>query len=236
VNAPQPLLRVHHLIKQFDGPSGAAPLTILDDVSLEVERGESVAIVGPSGSGKSTLLNLVGTLDAPTGGEVWLDDQRIDSLKAVESAALRRDRLGFIFQMHHLMPQCTAIENVLIPTLARGRAPRGGEVFARAADLLRRVGLAKRVHHMPGQLSGGECQRIAVVRALINEPSLILADEPTGSLDAASAEEVWSILSNLGREQGVAMIIVTHAPALAARMDRTLELRAGRLHPREART
>jgi ABC-type lipoprotein export system ATPase subunit len=210
------------------------PLDVLKDVSLQVNRGESVAVVGPSGSGKSTLLNILGTLDQPSSGEVWFDGTRIDNLIGKAGADLRRDRIGFIFQMHHLMPQCTAIENVLLPTLARSPAPRGGQAYERAASLLDSVGLGKRVHHMPGQLSGGECQRVAVVRALINEPDLILADEPTGSLDAASAEEVWSILSHLSRERGVATIAVTHAAALAEKMDRVFEFFAGHLAGHEA--
>ncbi len=224
-----PLLRVDHLVKRYEGAAGAPDLTILDDVSLSVERGESVAVVGPSGSGKSTLLNLIGTLDAPTSGEIRLGGERIDSLPPARCAALRRDRFGFIFQMHHLLPQCTALENVLIPTLAPGARGGDGAALKRAKDLLAEVGLADRLHHRPGQLSGGECQRVAVVRSLINQPDVILADEPTGSLDAASAQEVWSILARLSRERSAALLVVTHATALAAKMDRTLELRAGRL-------
>ncbi len=229
MTASEPLLRADHLVKRYEGAAGSPTLTILDDVSLTVDRGESIAIVGPSGSGKSTLLNLIGTLDAPTSGEIRLGGQRIDSLPPARSAALRRDRFGFIFQMHHLLPQCTALENVLIPTLAPGAAGRGATAAQRARDLLAEVGLADRLHHRPGQLSGGECQRIAVVRALINGPDVILADEPTGSLDAASAEEVWEILARLSREKRAALIVVTHAAALAEKMDRTLNLRAGRL-------
>lgn len=235
MNAFEPLLCVSHLVKRYEGAAGSPALTILDDVSLSVERGESVAIVGPSGSGKSTLLNLIGTLDAPTAGEIRLEGRRIDLLAPAQSAALRCNRLGFIFQMHHLMPQCSALENVLIPTLAPGAPGRGSAAAQRARDLLGQVGLGARLHHKPGQLSGGECQRVAVVRALINEPDVILADEPTGSLDAASAEEVWSILSRLGRERDAALIVVTHSTSLAATMDRTLGLHAGRLEDRAGR-
>jgi len=227
VNAEQPLLRAINISKRYEGPVGGQPVAVLTDVSLQLSHGESVAIVGPSGSGKSTLLNILGTLDEPTTGEVWCDDKRIDNLGPKQSAAFRRDRLGFIFQMHHLMPQCTAIENVLIPTLAK--EGRGRAMYQRAEELLKSVGLGDRLHHMPGQLSGGECQRVAVVRALINEPAVILADEPTGSLDANAAGDVWSILSNLSRDRGVATIAVTHARHLAERMDRVLELHTGSL-------
>lgn len=234
MNVEQPLLRAINVSKQYPGPVGGQPLSVLTDVTLQINRSESVAIVGPSGCGKSTLLNIMGTLDQPTTGEVWCDGRRIDTLDSRSSAAFRRDRLGFIFQMHHLMPQCTAIENVLIPTLARGASPRGGAKYKQAEDLLKSVGLGDRLHHMPGQLSGGECQRVAVVRALINEPALILADEPTGSLDADAAGDVWSMLSALSRDRGVAVVAVTHARTLAERMDRVLELRGGSLVAHEA--
>lgn len=230
----QPLLRATNICKRYAGPAGAPALDVLVDVNLKAPRGASIAIVGPSGSGKSTLLNILGTLDQPTSGEVWFDGSRVDQLAARASAALRRDRIGFIFQMHHLMPQCTAIENVLLPTLARGATAQSSAAADRAAELLRSVGLGGRLNHRPGELSGGECQRVAVVRALINEPDLILADEPTGSLDAASAKEVWAILAQLSRERGVATIAVTHALHLAETMDRVLEFRAAHLVSHEA--
>ncbi|MCC6908063.1 MAG: ABC transporter ATP-binding protein [Phycisphaerales bacterium] len=236
MNDGQPLLRAIHVCKQYPGPAGGEPLRVLADVSLQVDRGGSIAIVGPSGCGKSTLLNILGALDAPTTGEVWCGAQRIDKLAPRDSAAFRRDRIGFIFQMHHLLPQCTAIENVLIPTLARGRAARDAAANQRAEQLLADVGLGERLHHLPGQLSGGECQRIAVVRALINEPDLILADEPTGSLDGDTARDVWAMLARMCSERQVALIAVTHARPLAEQLDRLIELRGGALADRGTAT
>ncbi len=234
MNESQPLLRAIHVTKQYPGPAGAQPLTVLADVSLQVDRGQSLAVVGPSGCGKSTLLNILGALDAPTSGEIWCGGQRIDDFSPRDSAAFRRDRLGFIFQMHHLLPQCTAIENVLIPTLARGNAARDSAANQRAQQLLADVGLGERLHHLPGQLSGGECQRIAVVRALINEPDVVLADEPTGSLDGDTAQDVWSMLVRMCRQRQVAFVAVTHARPLAEQLDRLLELHSGALADRGA--
>jgi predicted ABC-type transport system involved in lysophospholipase L1 biosynthesis ATPase subunit len=218
------LLELSGITKQYDASTGAPP--VLRGVDLQVEAGESIAIVGPSGCGKSTLLNIIGTLDRPTAGSVRLDGTDLAGLDADELAALRNRSIGFVFQQHHLLPQCNALENVLVPTLAGG-----ADRTERARELLARVGLAERMSARPGRLSGGECQRVAVVRALINEPRLLLADEPTGSLDGASADSLADLLGELNAEQSVTLIVVTHSPDLAQRMQRLLELRDGRLGP-----
>ncbi len=201
---------------------------MLRGVDLTLGPGESVAICGPSGCGKSTLLNIIGTLDRPDSGTVALDGRDATALSEAELSEVRSRVLGFVFQMHHLLPQCSILENVLVPTLT-GRSPDGAE--ERARKLLERVGLGARAGHRPGQLSGGECQRAAVVRALINRPRLVLADEPTGSLDRASAESLAMLLGELNREEGVALVTVTHSPELAKRAGRVLELRDGRFDP-----
>ena len=202
---------------------------MLRDVTLQIEAGESVAIMGPSGCGKSTLLNILGTLDRPTSGRVWLDGRDLSGLDELELAAVRNRQIGFIFQAHHLLPQCSVLENVLVPTLADSKSTTRDGAEARAKKLLDRVGLGARLHHRPGQLSGGERQRVAVVRALINGPKLLLADEPTGALDRASAASLADLLVELNREEGVTLITVTHAADLANRMRRALELRDGTL-------
>lgn len=200
-------------------------------VDLRLATGEAVAVVGPSGSGKSTLINIVGTLDRPSTGQVVLEGKDLFTLSDEELAGVRSRAIGLVFQLHHLLPQCTVLENVLIPTLAGGPEKRTEEPKARALRLLGRVGLSDRLRHLPGQLSGGERQRVAVVRALINEPKLLLADEPTGALDRAAADNLADLLVELNREEGVAVIVITHAPHLAARMARVLELRDGVLVP-----
>jgi len=227
-----PLLELMDVSKRYDDPGGGdgAP-PVLRGVNLRVAPGESLAVVGPSGSGKSTLLNIVGALDRPSGGSVRFKGRDILAFNDRALALLRNREIGFVFQLHHLLPQCTALENVLVPTLVAGAASPGETAEQRAARLLGRVGLADRMHYLPGQLSGGERQRVAVVRALINKPSLLLADEPTGSLDRASAENLAALLVELNREEGVTLILVTHALDLAARMGRALELRDGKLSP-----
>ncbi len=197
---------------------------VLADVSLQLAGGEAVAITGPSGSGKSTLLNILGALDLPTRGEVRFNGTNLSQLREVELATLRNRQIGFIFQLHHLLPQCTVLENVLIPTLT-GKSTDADR--SRAAQLLERVGLQHRLTHRPGQLSGGECQRVAVARALINQPKLLLADEPTGSLDHANATALSQLLVELNREKGVALVVVTHSLELAKQLPRVLELRGG---------
>ncbi|MGD0260226.1 MAG: ABC transporter ATP-binding protein [Verrucomicrobiota bacterium] len=228
---PAPLLRLVNVTRRYDAPANAGALTVLNQVSLEVARGESLAIVGPSGSGKSTLLHIIGTLDRPTSGSVALDGQDLNGMDDLQIAAVRNRQIGFVFQAHYLLPQCTVWENVLVPTLACSDAVLREGAGERAERLLKRVGLGERKSHRPGELSGGERQRVAVVRALINQPQLLLADEPTGSLDHASAQQLGQLLLELNREEGVTLIVVTHARDLARRMGRVLELKDGRLAP-----
>ena len=224
------LLSLREVTKEYRASDAAAVIRVIQDVTLEIARGESVAIVGPSGSGKSTLLNLMGTLDLPTHGTITLDGQDLTHLDELRLAAVRNRQIGFVFQAHHLLPQCSVLENVLVPTLTTpDPAAREGAV-GRARKLLDKVGLGPRVSHRPGQLSGGERQRVAVVRALINEPKLLLADEPTGALDRTSAQGLGDLLVQLNREEGVTLVVVTHALDLANRMGRVLELRDGHLN------
>ena len=211
-----------------DGPGA---VHVLAGVDLRIDAGESLAVVGPSGSGKSTLLNILGTLDRPTAGTVLLGGRDVTGLHEDELASIRAAQIGFVFQLHHLLPQCTVLENVLVPTLALSQARGPEPAEERARRLLGRVGLGHRLSHLPGQLSGGERQRAAVVRALINAPRLLLADEPTGSLDRRSADDLAALLLELNREEGVALVVITHAPEVAVRMGRVLTLVAGRLAP-----
>jgi len=226
-----PILELENVVKQYQAPDGSAATPVLRGVTLAISAGESLAIVGPSGSGKSTLLNIMGTLDRPTSGRMLLEGRDLADADDEALAAVRNRRIGFVFQLHHLLPQCTALENVLVPTLAPGATRRAAEAEADARKLLARVGLADRLAYRPGQLSGGERQRVALARALINRPAILLADEPTGSLDRASAEELGSILSELNRADGMTLVVVTHSSALAAQMGRRLELKDGRLAP-----
>ena len=223
--SPMPAVEAIHLVKEYPEASGRPPRRVLDDVSFTVESGESLAIVGPSGCGKSTLLNLIGLLDEPTSGEVKLAGRTVSGLDEPARASLRAELLGFVFQLHHLLPQCSVLENVLVPTLAlpNGHAARSG-ARERAEALLERVGLAAQRNVFPGVLSGGERQRVAVVRALINQPRLILADEPTGALDRENAARVVDLLQSLAREHKAGLIMVTHDQTLAADLQRTLAL------------
>ena len=233
--SPAPLLKLASVTKRYDAPGKSEALTVLKEVSLEVTHGESLAIVGPSGSGKSTLLQIMGTLDQPTSGSVALDGQDLGTLDEQQLAAVRNRQIGFVFQAHYLLPQCSVLENVLVPTLACAEARLRDGAGERAERLLQRVGLGERKSHRPGELSGGERQRVAVVRALINQPQLLLADEPTGSLDHTSAQQLGQLLLELNREEGVTLIVVTHALDLAQRMGRVLELTDGRLGPVDTR-
>jgi lipoprotein-releasing system ATP-binding protein len=203
------------------------PLDVLDDASLSLEPGESVAILGPSGSGKSTLLSILGTLERPSSGTVSLAGTDPFALPEAELARFRSRHIGFVFQDHHLLPQCTVLENVLVPFLADGKA--GRDEVALAQDLLKRVGLGERTLHRPAQLSGGERQRAAIARALVRQPELVLADEPTGNLDRATAESVARLLVELQRERNSMLVVVTHSEVLATHMQRRVELTAGRL-------
>ncbi|SVA95695.1 uncharacterized protein METZ01_LOCUS148549 [marine metagenome] len=222
-----PLLLLENIFREFPSAENGEPLRVLRGLSLKIGPGESIAIVGPSGCGKSTLLNIIGTLDQPTTGKVTLDGQDLNPLDGNALAALRNRKIGFIFQSHHLLPQCTVMENVLVPTLAHGQATATDE--ERGQRLLERVDLGDRLAHRPGQLSGGERQRVAVVRALINQPKLLLADEPTGALDQATADKLGQLLVELNQEENVTLITVTHSGNLANRMARTLELLDGQL-------
>lgn len=223
------LIAVSHLFKSYREPGSGSEVAVLKDISLNIAAGESVAIVGPSGCGKSTLLNILGTLDTPDRGDYILDGQPIAVCDATKLAALRSQKIGFIFQLHHLMPQCTVMENILLPTLALSSKPEAATLRQRAEGLLAAVGLQDRHSWKPSQLSGGERQRVAVVRALINEPKLILADEPTGALDEKNAESLTTLLLELQQRTGISLVMVTHHPAQAARMGRTLRLHEGQL-------
>jgi lipoprotein-releasing system ATP-binding protein len=225
------LIALRNLTKEYvDGPRVVRVLTGLD---IEIGAGERIAIVGESGVGKSTLLHILGTLDRPTSGEVWFDGEDLATKSDHELAHFRNREIGFIFQFHHLLPDFTALENVMMPALIAGT----GRDLARtrAADLLARVGLAGRVDHKPGELSGGEQQRVAVARALIQEPRVVLADEPTGNLDPGTAAGVQDLLIELNNERHLTLVVVTHSGALASAMDRILRLEAGHIGPAPAR-
>ena len=218
-------LTLTNLTKEFSGASGT--LSILRGVGLSLNRGDALAVTGPSGSGKSTLLYIVGTLDQATAGSVSILGTDPLTLSEPDQASFRNEHIGFIFQEHHLLPQCNVLENVLVPMLAGSGV--GDAEEKRAKELLKRVGLAERMTHHPAQLSGGERQRVAVCRALINQPELLLADEPTGNLDRATAEAVGSLLLEVSQEQNVLLICVTHSTELAARFPQHRRLQDGQL-------
>ena len=223
------MIELESVTKSFPDAAGAVARVVIDCVSLTVADGERLAIVGSSGCGKSTLLNLMGTLDRPDSGEVRIGGRVVSGMGEAELAALRSETIGFIFQLHHLLPQATVLENVMLPSLAVKGGPPQQEVRARAEQLLERVGLHGQRDQKPHQLSGGERQRAAVVRALINKPGVILADEPTGALDQARAGELADLLVDLNEKEGVALVMVTHDPALAQRMGRVLRIVEGKL-------
>ena len=219
------VLTCHELVKHFQ--QGDTRVEVLRGVDLSIGAGERVAIIGASGSGKTTLLQLLGGLDLPTSGNVTIMGRAISELSDAERGELRNRAMGFVYQFHHLLPEFSALENVAMPLLVR-RMPVA-EARSRAKALLDRVGLSARLDHRPGQLSGGERQRAAVARALVTRPLVVLADEPTGNLDGANARQVFELMLELNRELGTALVIVTHAPELAARMQRSLTLQDGRL-------
>jgi lipoprotein-releasing system ATP-binding protein len=225
------MLKVADLSKSYPTPRG--PLPILDHVSLSLERGDAIAVMGPSGSGKSTLLYTLGALDPPTSGSVTLDNVDPYRLGERAQAAFRNEHIGFVFQDHSLLPQCSVLENVLTPTLvASGASPRDGRgAESRAREILGQVGLAERLDHRPGELSGGEKQRAAIARALIRNPTLLLCDEPTGNLDASIADAVASLLLDLHAANKTNLVVVTHSAALAARFPRRFEMRSRNLQP-----
>ncbi len=216
------IVEARNLVKVYgDG----AEVRALDGLNLRVERGEFVAVMGPSGSGKSTLLHILGALDRPTSGEVWVDGQNLASVRDLDT--FRARTVGFVFQMHNLIPTLTARENVEVPMMGQPVGRR--ERRQRAEELLERVGLKDRMNHLPSQLSGGERQRVAIARALANRPAIILADEPTGNLDSQSGAEVVALLRQLNRDLGTTVILVTHDPTVARRADRILLMRDGRI-------
>jgi putative ABC transport system ATP-binding protein len=220
-----PVLVAHDLAKVFG--SGETAVRALDGASIEVVRGEMVAIMGPSGSGKSTLLHLLGALETPTAGEISLGGQRYDGLDDAGLTRVRRDRIGFVFQFFNLLPSLSAEENVVLPALIAG--DRGEPTRRRARELLDRVGLSHRLDHLPAEMSGGEQQRVSIARALLREPELVLADEPTGNLDSRSSAEVLALLSELSGAEGQTLVMVTHDPGVAAIAGRVVFLRDGRV-------
>ncbi len=220
-----PALETRDLSKSYG--QGDAAVLALDRVSIRVDGGEMVAIMGPSGSGKSTLLHLLGALDTPSSGEILIGGDRYDGLGDGELTRLRRDKIGFVFQFFNLLPSLSAEENVLLPALIAGR--RDEATRRRAAALLERVGLGARARHLPGEMSGGEQQRVSIARALLTEPEIVLADEPTGNLDSRSSQGVLDLLGELNRSEGQSVVIVTHDPAAAAIAMRVILLHDGRV-------
>ena len=223
------LLRIDSITKSYPAPEGVVESRVLNGISFELTAGQTLAVAGPSGSGKSTLLNIIGTLDRPTSGKVFLEGRNLAELPPAELAKIRNREIGFVFQQHHLLPQCSVQENVLIPVLPYGPPPDSEPPVERAARLLERVGLTRYSRYRPYQLSVGQCQRVAVVRALINRPRLLLADEPTGALDSKSASALGELLLELNREEGVTIIVATHSESLAATMQHRHHLREGSL-------
>ncbi len=221
------LIDLQNISKYYENPGTTIRRNVLKGISLQVNHGDSLAIVGPSGSGKSTLLNIMGTLDSPNSGKVYLNGQEIHSLNNNQLSEIRNRKIGFVFQVHHLLAQLNLLENVLLPTLVIQDKELRKNSEKRAMELLDSVGLADKIQQQPGQLSGGECQRAAVIRALINQPELILADEPTGSLDRSSAAHLAEILGKLNKDFKVAMVLVTHSMELARQMEAVYELSDG---------
>jgi len=223
------LANLQNITKYYEQPGSNIRSMVLDDIAFQINENERIAIVGPSGSGKSTLLNILGTLDKPTSGKVFLDGLSIEQLDNNQLAEIRNSFIGFVFQMHHLLPQLTLLENVLLPLLPKKDKTVRETAQERALYLIDRVGLSAHIKKYPSQLSVGECQRTAVVRTLINQPRLLLADETTGSLDAANADQLATLLSELNREQNIAIVIVTHSMELAGKMDKVYHLREGKV-------
>lgn len=223
------LLNLENISKGFGNPSDSSFRPVLESLSLKVDEGESIAILGPSGSGKTTLLNMIGGLDYPDEGGVNFRGQTISGYSREEMDRFRNQEIGFVFQFHHLLPQCSLLENVLIPTLVNHTREEKLVKLERAGELMKRVGIWEYRHKLPGKLSGGECQRAAVVRAMINSPSLLLADEPTGALDRENVETMADLLLELNQSDGLTLLLVTHSMELAKRMGRVLELKNGRL-------
>lgn len=219
------MLELVNVSKSYESPGGLQSAVVLQGIDLKISAGQSLAVVGPSGSGKSTLLNIIGALDSPTTGKVLLDGRDISGLSDAELARIRNRHVGFVFQLHHLLPQCSVLENVILPTLVC--KDKDFDAEQRAVELLKRVGLGDHLLHRPGQLSGGQRQRVAVVRAMINKPWVLLADEPTGSLDRRSSESIADLLVELNESEGVGLVVVTHSEGLARRMKEVKELKDG---------
>lgn len=224
-----PLLELKGVCKSFGSPGEESRIEVLKGIDLAVKEGESVALVGPSGSGKSTLLHMMGMLDRPDSGQVVFGGRDLSGMAEPEAARFRNRQIGFVFQMHHLLPQCSVLENVLLPSLAAPQEQTSAEMAGRAEQLIEKVGLAQRRNHRPGELSVGERQRAAVARALINKPRLLLADEPTGSLDHATAQNLADLLEGLRSGEQLSLVVVTHSMELARHMDRILRLVDGKL-------
>ncbi|MDX1619177.1 MAG: ABC transporter ATP-binding protein [Balneolaceae bacterium] len=222
------ILNGRDIVKTYPAKTGSGALTVLNGCTIPVEAGSIVSVVGPSGSGKSTLLHILGGLDRPDSGEVVWNSKSIYSMNNEQLAAFRNTQLGFVFQFHHLLPEFTAVENIIMPALIAGKDIKSAE--RRALDLLTRFGIAGRAEHRPTELSGGEQQRVAMARALMNEPSLILADEPTGNLDDANTEILLDYLFDLRENDGVSILLITHEKDIAARSDRIYELNRGKLN------
>lgn len=218
------IVELENVSKSYENQGIVTRRDVLKEINLSIKTGDSISIVGPSGSGKSTLLNILGTLDQPSDGIFKIKGNNIQNYSEKQLAEIRNKNIGFIFQLHHLLPQLSLVENVLVPTIPIANKSNKKVFLERAMNLLELVGLVDKIHQRPGQLSGGECQRTTVVRALINEPELILADEPTGSLDQNSAEQMGELLSEINKKQNVAMVVVTHSMELAKKMDSIYKL------------
>lgn len=219
---PQPLIVTENLTRIYPG---AQPVVAVNNVNLTLAPGEFVSIVGASGSGKSTIMNLLGLLDTPTSGEIWIQGQAVSGWSESQKATFRNESIGFIFQAHLLMPEFSALENVLMPCLIRNQVTREKQAFAR--QLLDRIGLADRMHHRPPALSGGQNQRVAIARALVNQPAIVFADEPTGALDSKTSLAVYELMREINRENNVCFVVVTHERDLANRTDRIITMTDG---------
>jgi lipoprotein-releasing system ATP-binding protein len=222
------ILKLEQVSKSYSNDSGTIVRKILENLDLEINRGERIAIVGPSGSGKTTLLNLIGALDRPDSGKIIFGDKDISRISDKDLASFRNTKIGFVFQLHHLLPQLSLLENILLPTLTDKRL-QGSETVERSKKLTTRLGLTGVAHQKPSELSGGECQRTAVARALINKPDLLLADEPTGALDHQSAVNLVKLLVELSREEKMTLVVVTHSPEVAREMDKIYMMEDGKL-------
>jgi len=223
------MLKLDKITKYYEVPETTIRRTVLDELSLEIAKGDRIAILGPSGSGKSTLLNVMSSLDLPNSGTVKFDGEEISNYASDQLAQFRNKKIGFVFQSHHLLPQLSLLENVLLPFLPEKDRLVKKEAEKRALELLDFVGLSNQIHQRPGQMSGGECQRAAVVRALIHQPKLIFADEPTGSLDKESADQLAKLFVRINEEQAVTMIVVTHSQELAQYMNRICRIENGKI-------